>query len=330
MVEVASNDGYLLQHVVAAGVPCLGIEPSVNVGAVARERGVPTIVGFSRRAVGPQVRAEHGPADLVVANNVYAHIPDLLGFTRALRGLVSDNGWLSIEVHHALKLVNHGQFDTIYHEHFSTTPCCRRPVRSPLPDWPSSTWSCCPLTVVRFVSGRVPRESPRRRLNGWPRVLRVERRRAAPRRGISATAPANRGTASRVVAVPASVPRRRQAGGRLRRAGQGQHAAELLRYPQRPARVHRRPQSLQTWPLHARHAHPDLHPELLAEDRPDVVLALPWNLEAELTEQLSYIADWGGQLVFPFRPCTRRRRWHPRTSKCETAWQRPISQFTLA
>ena len=118
VVEVASNDGYLLQHVVAAGIPCLGIEPSVNVGATARERGVPTVSAFLDERLARKVRAEHGPADLVVANNVYAHIPDLLGFTRALRALLADDGWLSIEVHHALKLVRDGQFDTIDHEHF--------------------------------------------------------------------------------------------------------------------------------------------------------------------------------------------------------------------
>ena len=118
VVEVASNDGYLLKHVVDAGVRCLGIEPSVNVGAAARERGVPTLTAFLDEATGRAVRAEHGPADLVVANNVYAHIPDVLGFSRGLRALLADDGWLSIEVHHALNLVALAQFDTIYHEHF--------------------------------------------------------------------------------------------------------------------------------------------------------------------------------------------------------------------
>jgi SAM-dependent methyltransferase len=118
VVEVASNDGYLLQHVVGADIPCLGIEPSVNVGAAARERGIPTVTAFLDEQLAAAVREDHGPADLVVANNVYAHIPDLLGFTRSLRALLADDGWLSIEVHHALNLVSLGQFDTIYHEHF--------------------------------------------------------------------------------------------------------------------------------------------------------------------------------------------------------------------
>ena len=118
VVEVASNDGYLLQHVVADGVGCLGIEPSVNVGQAARDIGVPTRTDFLDEPVAAQVRAERGPANLVVANNVYAHIPDVLGFTRSLRTLLADDGWLSIEVHHALNLVREAQFDTIYHEHF--------------------------------------------------------------------------------------------------------------------------------------------------------------------------------------------------------------------
>ena len=118
VVEVASNDGYLLQHAAAAGIPCLGIEPSVNAGIIARERGVPTVPEFLDETLARKVRGEYGPADLVVANNVYARIPDLRGFTRSLRTLLADDGWLSIEVHHALNLVRDTQFDTIDHEHF--------------------------------------------------------------------------------------------------------------------------------------------------------------------------------------------------------------------
>ncbi|MCW2810108.1 MAG: class SAM-dependent methyltransferase, partial [Friedmanniella sp.] len=105
VVEVASNDGYLLQHVVAAGIPCLGIEPSENVSAAARERGVPTRTAFLTEELAAELVAERGPADLFVANNVYAHIPDLLGFTRALRRLVAPGGTVSVEVHHARQLV---------------------------------------------------------------------------------------------------------------------------------------------------------------------------------------------------------------------------------
>ncbi|MGH3993245.1 MAG: methyltransferase domain-containing protein, partial [Pseudonocardiaceae bacterium] len=118
VVEVASNDGYLLQHVVRRGIRCLGIEPSVNVGEAARGREVATLTAFLSPETARSVRSAHGPADLVVANNVYAHIPDVVGFTHGLRELVADDGWVSIEVQHLLTLVRHTQFDTIYHEHF--------------------------------------------------------------------------------------------------------------------------------------------------------------------------------------------------------------------
>ena len=118
VIEVASNDGYLLQHAVQRGIRCLGIEPSVNVGQAAREVGVPTRTAFLSPELGHDVRNEHGPADLVVANNVYAHIPDVVGFTQGLRALVADDGWVSIEVQHLLTLMRHNQFDTVYHEHF--------------------------------------------------------------------------------------------------------------------------------------------------------------------------------------------------------------------
>jgi hypothetical protein len=118
VVEVASNDGYLLQHLVRRWVRCLGIEPSVNVGQAARSRGVPTLTAFLTPDTAAQVRATHGPANLVVANNVYAHIPDVVGFTQGLRTLVADDGWVSIEVQHLLTLMRSNQFDTIYHEHF--------------------------------------------------------------------------------------------------------------------------------------------------------------------------------------------------------------------
>jgi hypothetical protein len=118
VVEVASNDGYLLQHVVARGIRCLGVEPARNVALAALERGVRTRVDFLSPELGARIRAEQGPADLVVANNVYAHVPDLVGFTEGLRALVADDGWVSIEVQHLLTLVRGAQFDTIYHEHF--------------------------------------------------------------------------------------------------------------------------------------------------------------------------------------------------------------------
>ena len=119
VVEVASNDGYLLQHVRARGVRALGVEPAANVAAAARERGIETEVTFLGEDTGESLARRFGPADLVVANNVFAHVPDIVDFARGLRRLVADHGSVSIEIPHLLRLIEGNEFDTIYHEHYS-------------------------------------------------------------------------------------------------------------------------------------------------------------------------------------------------------------------
>ena len=119
VVEVASNDGYLLQHSVALGIRSLGIEPAANIAEVARSRGIETEVMFLGEQAGMDVAARHGRADLVVANNVFAHVPDIVDFSKGLRALVADNGTVSIEIPHLLRLIEGNEYDTIYHEHFS-------------------------------------------------------------------------------------------------------------------------------------------------------------------------------------------------------------------
>ena len=118
VTEVASNDGYLLQHFVAAGVPVLGIEPAANVAAVARDKGIRTEVRFLGAATGTQLAAAYGRADLVAGNNVYAHIPDLRDFTAGLAALVKPTGMVTLEFPHLLRLIERRQYDTIYHEHY--------------------------------------------------------------------------------------------------------------------------------------------------------------------------------------------------------------------
>jgi 2-polyprenyl-3-methyl-5-hydroxy-6-metoxy-1,4-benzoquinol methylase len=118
VIEVASNDGYLLRNFVAAGIPCLGIEPSGGVAEAARAAGVPTLTAFLTAETGREVAAD-GPADLVVANNVLAHVPDVNDFTAGLAALLAPEGVLSVEAPHLLALIDGVQFDTIYHEHYA-------------------------------------------------------------------------------------------------------------------------------------------------------------------------------------------------------------------
>jgi 2-polyprenyl-3-methyl-5-hydroxy-6-metoxy-1,4-benzoquinol methylase len=119
VVEVASNDGYLLQYFVAEGVRSLGIEPAENVALVARERGVETISEFLNEELASQIVLDHGVADLVIANNVLAHVPDLHGFVRGLRVLAGARGSIVVEVPYLCDLIDQLEFDTIYHEHVS-------------------------------------------------------------------------------------------------------------------------------------------------------------------------------------------------------------------
>lgn len=119
VVEVASNDGYLLRNFVASGIRCLGIEPAANVAQVARERGVPTESVFLGEATAREVVARHGHADLVAANNVFAHVPAINDFTAGLAALAGPRGVVSIEQPHLLRMVDGVQFDTIYHEHYA-------------------------------------------------------------------------------------------------------------------------------------------------------------------------------------------------------------------
>jgi SAM-dependent methyltransferase len=300
VVEVASNDGYLLQHAVAKDIRCLGIEPSVNVGADARKRGVPTATAFLDEDLAAAVRAEHGPADLVVANNVYAHIPDLLGFTRSLRLLLADDGWLSIEVHHALNLIDLGQFDSIYHEHFQyyTVLSAARALATAglgvvdveliethggsLRIWARPEMSAGPPTSRVADVLRMEREAGLHRVGGY---LRLRRRAEATRQALLRFLLDCHAEGKRVVGYGAP--------------GKGNTLlnycgirSDLLEYT-----VDRNPYKHGRFTPGTRI--PIYEPAQIKKDRPDVVLVLPWNLEAELTEQLAYVAEWGGEIVFP-------------------------------
>jgi hypothetical protein len=300
VVEVASNDGYLLQHVVAAGIPCLGIEPSVNVSEAARERGVPTLTTFLDEAVAEQVLAERGPASLVVANNVYAHIPDLLGFTRALRILTADDGWVSIEVHHALNLVALGQFDTVYHEHFQyyTVLTISRALATAgltvvdvelvathggsIRVWaqPAETAGAPTQAVADALA-----EEERAGLHGVEGYLDLEPRSQRVRQDLLRFLLDARADGKRVVGYGAP--------------GKGNTLlnycgirSDLLAYTvDRNPYKHGRFTPGTRIPIHA--------PDHIAADRPDVVLVLPWNLETEIAAQLSYVHEWGGEIVVP-------------------------------
>lgn len=119
VIEVASNDGYLLKNFVAAGIPCLGIEPTASTAAVAEKLGIPVMREFFGEQLGKQLAAMGKQADLIAGNNVYAHVPDINDFTRGLKAALKPGGTITLEFPHLMQLIEHTQFDTVYHEHFS-------------------------------------------------------------------------------------------------------------------------------------------------------------------------------------------------------------------
>jgi SAM-dependent methyltransferase len=119
VIEVASNDGYLLKNFVAAGIPCLGIEPTASTAAAAEKLDIPILREFFGEPLGKQLSATGKQANLIAANNVYAHVPEINDFTRGLKAALKPGGTITLEFPHLMRLIEHTQFDTVYHEHFS-------------------------------------------------------------------------------------------------------------------------------------------------------------------------------------------------------------------
>lgn len=119
VIEVASNDGYLLKNFVEASIPCLGIEPTAGTAAAAEKLGIPVLREFFGERLGRQLAADGKQADLIAGNNVYAHVPDINDFTRGLKAVLKPDGVVTLEFPHVMRLIEQTQFDTVYHEHFS-------------------------------------------------------------------------------------------------------------------------------------------------------------------------------------------------------------------
>jgi SAM-dependent methyltransferase len=118
VIEIASNDGYLLQYFKEKSIPCLGIEPTANTAKVAKEKGINTLTEYFTESKAKQVAINFGKADLILGNNVFAHVPDINDFVKGLKELLKDSGTITLEFPHILTLIENNQYDTIYHEHF--------------------------------------------------------------------------------------------------------------------------------------------------------------------------------------------------------------------
>ena len=300
VVELASNDGYLLRHFQARGVPVVGIEPAANVADLARAKGVPTLTAFFSAELAKKLVVTEGAADLIVANNVLAHVPDLNGFVRGVALLLAPGGVLSVECPHLLRLLQGTQFDTIYHEHFSyfSLGVLQRLFRSHgLEIFDVETLSTHGGSLRVFVE----------RAGGpWPVRPSVALCLAEEERDGGLSLARYACFAEEVVGV-----KRRLLAFLLAEKGQGHRIAAygapakgntLLNF----AGVRRDfidftvdRNTLKQGTLLPGTRIPVFAPDRIRETRPDVVLLLPWNLEAELAPELRFVQEWGGRVVIP-------------------------------
>ncbi|HET6533321.1 MAG TPA: class I SAM-dependent methyltransferase [Actinoplanes sp.] len=300
VAEVASNDGYLLQHFVAAGIPVVGVEPAGNIAEVARGKGIRTEVEFLGGQTGAQVAAKYGRADLVAGNNVYAHVPDIRDFTAGLAELVKPTGLVTLEFPHLLRLIERNQYDTIYHEHYQylTLLTAARALASgglTVVDVDELSTHGGSLRVHARPAGAAGEPA-----SNVKTVLAAEE--AAGLHALEGHA----GFAESVYGIKRDLVSFLLAARAESRTVVGYGApgkgntllnhcgirSDLMSYT-----VDRSPHK-QGWFLPGTHI-PIHHPDRIAADRPDYVLVLPWNLRAEISEQLSYVREWGGRLVFP-------------------------------
>jgi SAM-dependent methyltransferase len=298
VVEVASNDGYLLQFFVARGIPVLGIEPAANVAAAALARGVPTEVSFFGRDAATDLGAEHA-ADLLIGNNVLAHVPDLNDFVGGLGVLLKPTGLITLEFPHLMKLVDEVQFDTIYHEHlcyFSFATVCRvleahGLVVFDVEELPTHGGS---LRVYarhhaddsKPVAPAVGDLLGRERTAGYDQLETylafAERVPREKRRILELLIDAKeRGTSIAGYGAPA------KGNTLLNYCGIG---TDFVDYT-----VDRNPHKQGMFLPGSRI--PIRPPEEIDRTRPDLVFILPWNIKDEVMEQMAHVRDWGGQFI---------------------------------
>jgi 2-polyprenyl-3-methyl-5-hydroxy-6-metoxy-1,4-benzoquinol methylase len=300
--EVASNDGYLLQHAAKRGIPVVGVEPAANIAEVARERGVRTEVAFLGRSSGQEIARRYGRADLVVGNNVFAHAPELRDFAAGLRELVADTGLVSLEFPHLLRLIDGRQYDTIYHEHYSYFT-----LRTA-----AAALATADLVVVDVVElgthgGSLRVLAQPTAAAGTPSDAVVKVLADEEAAGLH-TVEGHVGFAATVLEVKRELLELLVKRG-LSVAGYGapgkgntllNHCG--IRSDLLPYTVDRNPHKQGLY-LPGTHI-PIHHPDRLRETRPDLVVILPWNLKDEIVEQLSYVRGWGGRFVLPIPRAT--------------------------
>jgi SAM-dependent methyltransferase len=298
--EIASNDGYLLQHFLPLGVPVTGIEPAVNVAEVARQKNIPTLVEFFGLGLAQKLASEGKHADLIIGNNVLAQVPDLNDFVAGMAHLLVPQGVITLEFPHLEKLINENQFDTIYHEHFSyfsLVTIDRVAQRHDLKLFdveqiPTHGGSLrvylCRADAAHAVSANVPALLAHEREIGFEDIARYARFAAGVHR-----------TKRELLSFLIECKEERA---RLCGYGAPGKGNTLLNYcgigtDFLDFTVDRNPYK------HGRYTpgmHIPIYPvEAINEVRPDYLLILAWNLKNEIVAQMRHVGDWGCKFVVP-------------------------------
>jgi hypothetical protein len=301
VVEVASNDGYLLQHFVKKGIPVLGIEPAANVARVAVEKGIPTVVKFFGERTARELVAQGRRADLICGANVLAQVPDPNDFVKGLQVLLQPQGVVTIEFPHLMRLMSENQFDTIYHEHFSYFSFLSA----------AKIFAAQGLTLFDVEELSTHGGSLRIYARHDADTSKPVTRRAQELRQREKDAGLLRLEAYRNFGEQVKETKRKlleflisakRAGKTVAGYGAPGKGNTLLNYCGIGTdfidfTVDRSPYKQGKFlpgtriPIHP--------PDRLREARPDYVLILPWNLKDEIVQQISYVREWGGQLVVP-------------------------------
>lgn len=301
VVEIASNDGYLLRHFIEQGIPARGVDPAANVVAVAQRNGVPTECAFFGRNTARRLVTEGHAADLIVANNVLAHVPDLLDFVDGLKQLLKPGGVLAVEFQHLLPLIEQCAFDTIYHEHYSyfslfvvRDVLARAGLR--VIDVEQITTHGGSLRVWAAHDDDQHRPAQ----DSVDTVLALEAEAGLPSLGAYA------GFDARAQQIRATLRSFLNDAKEARQSvvayGAAAKGNTLLNYCGIDSALirfvvdrnpHKQHLSLPGSRLEIRPV------EALIDARPDYVLILPWNLQDEITRSLPEVATWGGRFVVP-------------------------------
>lgn len=301
VMEIASNDGYLLQHFVAQKIPVLGIEPAANVAKVAIEKGVPSTVRFFGRQSATDIAAEHGRPDVLLGNNVLAHVPDINDFVGGMKILLAPNGVITMEFPHLLRLMAENQFDTIYHEHFSYLSFVTV----------EKIFAHHGLTL--FDVEEIPTHGGSLRIFGrhdtntaiavTDRVVELRQREID--KGFL-TIECYRGfdeqvkeTKRKLLTFLIDAKRRGKTVAAYGAPGKGNTLLNYcgIRTDFLDFAVDANPYKHGKFTPGTRI--PILPPAKIKEARPDYVLILPWNLKDEISTQAAYISEWGGKFVVP-------------------------------